>query len=297
MQIVLLNGGLANQTFQYLFGMALQARSNEIVVFDDSYFDWITKSKPHSNNANTQRRLLNKIFNLEVRQLSSFFKPDNWHEMLLICDNSNISMSQLLLDNDLNLKLIAETDDYKFNGKIIKLTEQDWQTHYFPKEEVYFHGYWINNNSFKSLNASDFLRFSAITESHNIEYAANISMQDTVGIHIRRFSLEGFNWDLPTSWYKQCIDKLKEQNSYLKFFIFSDDLEWCNKNLLNLGLYPDDNVTLVSGNEHEDLNYRDLQLLSIAHHLIISNSSFSYLAALLNNRKGIIYNPTNRNLK
>ena len=134
MQIVLLNGGLANQTFQYLFGMALQARSNEIVVFDDSYFDWITKSKPHSNNANSQRRLLDKIFNLDVRQLSSFFNQDNWNEMLATCHHENISMIQLLKNNGIDFKLIAETDDYKFNGKVVKLSEQEWQSHYFPKE-------------------------------------------------------------------------------------------------------------------------------------------------------------------
>jgi hypothetical protein len=296
MQIVLLNGGLANQTFQYLFGMALQARSNEIVVFDDSYFDWITKSKPHSNNANSQRRLLNKIFNLDVRQLSSFFNQESWNEMLAICHNENISMVQLLKNNGLDFKLIAETEDYKFNGKVIKLSEQEWLSHYFPNEEIYYHGYWINNNAFKMLNASSLLKFSTITEPHNLEYAANISLQDTVGIHVRRFSLEGFNWDLPASWYHQSKAKLKEQNSDFKFFIFSDDLEWCNQNLHNLGLTSEDKVTFVSGNENEELNYRDLQLLSMAHHLIISNSSFSYLAALLNTRNGIVLNPTARNL-
>ena len=297
MQIVLLNGGLANQTFQYLFGMALQARSHEIVVFDDSYFDWITKTKPHSNNANSQRRLLNKIFNLDVRQLSSFFNQESWNEMLATCHHENISMIQLLKNNGINFKLIAETDDYKFNGKVVKLSEQEWQSHYFPNEEIYYHGYWINNNAFKTLNASNLLKFSTITESHNLEYAANISSQDTVGIHVRRFSLEGFNWDLPESWYQQSIAKLKEQNFDLKFFVFSDDLEWCNQNLFNLGLSAEDKVTFVSGNENEELNYRDLQLLSMAHHLIISNSSFSYLAALLNTRNGIVLNPTTRNLK
>jgi hypothetical protein len=296
MQIVLLNGGLANQTFQYLFGMALQARSNEIVIFDDSYFDWITKSKPHSNNANSQRRLLGKIFNLEVRQLSSFFSQESWNEMLATCHHQNISIIQLLKNNGLDFKLIAETDDYKFNGKVIKLSEQEWQTHYFPNEEIYYHGYWINNNAFKMLNASNLFKFSTITEPHNLEYAENISLQDSVGIHVRRFSLEGFNWDLPFTWYQQSIVNLRKQRTDLKFFIFSDDLHWCSNNLSELGFDDTDSVTLVEGNENEDLNYRDMQLMTMAHHLIISNSAFSYMAALFNKRMGIILNPTNRKI-
>lgn len=296
MQIVLLNGGLANQTFQYLFGMALQARSGEIVIFDDSYFDSLNKTKPHSNKANSQRRLLGKIFNLEARQLSSFFTPESWNEMLLRCKTQNISMVQVLKNNGLEIKLIAETDDFKFNGTVVKLSEKEWSTHYFPEEEIYYHGYWINNISFKNLNAINFLKFSSITENHNIDYAKEISEQDTVGIHIRRFSLEGFDWDLPITWYQQSISKLKTENFNLKYFIFSDDLNWCRDNLSNMGFDEKDSVTLVQGNENEDLNYRDMQLMSLANHLIISNSSFSYLAALLNNRKGTVINPTNRKI-
>ena len=296
MQIILLNGGLANQTFQYLFGMALQARSGEIVIFDDSYFDSLEKTKPHSNNANSQRRLLNKIFNLEVRQLSSFFDKESWYEMLLNCKDQNISMVQLLKNNGLNFKLIAETDDFKFNGPIVKLKEKEWLTHYFPHEDVYYHGYWINNNYFKELNAISFLNFNSIDEKNNVDFAKKISAQDTVGIHIRRFSLEGFNWDLPITWYQQSLFKMKAENSNLRYFIFSDDMNWCKDNLSNLGFDDRDNVTLVQGNEKEDLNYRDMQLMSMAHHLIISNSAFSYLAALLKKRDGMVLNPTTRHI-
>lgn len=296
MQIVLLNGGLANQTFQYLFGMALQARSSEIVVFDDSYFDSIEKTKPHSNNANSQRRLLNKIFNIDVRQLSSFFSEESWNEMLLNCKKESISMVQLLKNNDLNFKLIAETDDFKFDGPVLKLSEQEWLTHFFPDEDIYYHGYWINNNYFKALNASSLLSFNSITEKHNIEYAKIISEPDTVGIHIRRFSLEGFNWDISITWYEQSVAQFKNANRNFKYFIFSDDLNWCKDNLAGLGFNSKDNITLVHGNEQEDLNYRDMQLMAMAHHMIISNSSFSYLAALLKNRGGILLNPTNRHI-
>ena len=297
MQIVLLNGGLANQTFQYLFGMYLQARSKEIVVFDDSYFDSKIKAKPHSNNANSQRRLLKSIFNIEALQLSSLFGSDTWDKMIDISFNKKISMAELLNIKGLGLKLIAETDDYIFSGEVIKLSSLEWQTKYFPNEKIYYHGYWINNFAFKSISASNFLKFNPIEESHNIEFSEKLNDQNTVAVHIRRFSLEGFNWDVPIEWYQQSIWALRKKNTKLKFFIFSDDLEWCRLNLFNLGFSISDSVTFIYGNEPENLNHRDLQLMSMAHHHVMSNSSFSYLSVLLNNRNGFIFNPTNRSLK
>ena len=63
-----------------------------------------------------------------------------------------------------------------------------------------------------------------------------------------------------------------------------------------MGFSSEDNILFIEGNEDENLNYRDMQLMKECKHLIISNSSFSYLAALLNKRSGIKLNPTNRRL-
>ena len=78
----------------------------------------------------------------------------------------------------------------------------------------------------------------------------------------------------------------------LKFhaFIFSDDIPWCRSNYMQLGLDKFYDCTFIEGNA-AGLNYRDMQLMSNCKSMIQSNSSFCYLAALLNTNKQFILNP------
>ena len=113
-----MNGGLANQAFQYMFGMRLQQELGESVIFDDSYFDSIDKVRPHSNNANSQRRLLKKIFNINVIELSSLFTNAEWNSMLKICHTNKISMIRLINEQKKFL-MISETSDHDFNESTV----------------------------------------------------------------------------------------------------------------------------------------------------------------------------------
>jgi hypothetical protein len=61
------------------------------------------------------------------------------------------------------------------------------------------------------------------------------------------------------------------------FFIFSDDIDWCKKNLI----LDTTQVQYVVGNNGIN-SFRDMQLMSICKHNIITNSSFSWWAATLN---------------
>jgi hypothetical protein len=293
MQIILLNGGLANQAFQYMFGMRLQQEFGEVVTFDDSYFDSIDKVRPHSNNANSQRRLLKKIFDINVLELSSFFDIEVWNSMLNSCFKNKISMINLI-NTQKKFLMIAETADYNFDGDLIEFSAVSSNLKQCINSDVYWHGYWIQKDNFELINFKNIFNFKEIQEKNNLEYMAGIMQDYSVGVHIRRFSLEGFPWDIPSDWYVQAVTELKIKFPELLFYIFSDDLVWCKGNILSLGFTGSDNIIFVEGNEHEDLNFRDLQLMTACKHLVISNSSFSYLAALLNNRQGVIINPTNR---
>lgn len=60
-----------------------------------------------------------------------------------------------------------------------------------------------------------------------------------------------------------------------------------------LGFHLFENIIYIEENTNGE-NYRDLQLMSMCKAMILSNSAFCYLAALLNTRKEHILNPTNR---
>ncbi len=52
-------------------------------------------------------------------------------------------------------------------------------------------------------------------------------------------------------------------------------------------------VVYVEGNGN-GLNYRDMQLMSMCKGMILSNSAFCYLAALLNRNRKMVINPMER---
>jgi hypothetical protein len=295
MQIVLLNGGLGNQMFQIFFGTALANKTKKDVIFDDSYFDLPFGVLPHGNKANAQRRLFNKIFGIELNLLSNWIEPNRWKSLLIEISNGNTSMPESFQQFSPPLTLLAETKDYRFSGEVIFPRESEWMS-FASTDTTYYHGYWICRDYFNKVKDSLSLSFPEIVEQHNNNYIDCIlhADEDAVGVHIRKFSNEGFNWDVPVEWYVAAIAAIKRRVIKPHFYFFSDDLNWCSQNLNRLGLQSGDKFTLVEGNEHESLNFRDMQLMTNCKHMIMSNSSFCYLAALMNENNGIKLNPTSR---
>ena len=88
-------------------------------------------------------------------------------------------------------------------------------------------------------------------------------------------------------------DLMREKQPDLSLFVFSDDIEWCRNNEESIGFSKCRELFYVSNNSGTD-SYRDMQLMSKCKNMILSNSAFCYLAALLNNELKLVLNP-NRN--
>jgi hypothetical protein len=136
-----------------------------------------------------------------------------------------------------------------------------------------------------------------VTDDFNKRMIERITDTLSVGVHIRRGDFIAIGWALDINWYKQAVLSMK---SYLRdpvFFIFSDDLPYCDEHLEEMGFDRDkDKVVFVDGNRGIN-NFRDMHLMSLCKNLIIANSSFSYLAALLNKNPGkYVLNPTQREI-
>ena len=93
--------------------------------------------------------------------------------------------------------------------------------------------------------------------------------------------------------YSQAIYKFYQSYQNFVLYVFSDDIEWCRQNSTNLGFSYASDVVYVEGNTNGN-NYIDLQLMSMCEGIVMSNSAFCYLAALLDKRLKVHITPTNR---
>lgn len=100
---------------------------------------------------------------------------------------------------------------------------------------------------------------------NNIDIPSN-----SCSIHIRRGDYVKLSHIHPTQdmqYYNKAMNIIKAE----KYIIFSDDIEWCKNN------FRDDKFIFI-----EEIDYIELFLQSKCSHNIISNSSFSWWGAYLN---------------
>jgi len=140
----------------------------------------------------------------------------------------------------------------------------------------YFWGYWQKGSYYKSLKLDLRLKDEYITDDLRT-IAKDLKKHNSVAVHVRRGDYEHFNWTLDKTYYDTAMQKIREFVNEPIFYFFSDDPEWVSKNW---------NEIPWSGGE-----ITDFWLMSQCKHNIISNSSFSFWAAMLNNNpdKVVIY--------
>lgn len=118
-------------------------------------------------------------------------------------------------------------------------------------------------------------------EGARAELAAGLGTSNAVAVHVRRGDYAG-NPALDLcgpGYYRAAMARLRESLDRPRFFLFSDDPPWCAARLAA------DDVTLVPY-EPERSPLDDLQLMSLAGHHIIANSSYSWWAAWLGRKPG-----------
>lgn len=116
---------------------------------------------------------------------------------------------------------------------------------------------------------------------HRAALADGLRAADAVAVHVRRGDYAGNPvLDLcGPGYYRAAMARLREALAGPRFFVFSDDPGWCAARLAA------DDVTIVPY-EPARSPLDDLQLMSLAGHHIIANSSFSWWAAWLGRKPG-----------
>lgn len=267
MIVVQLLGGLGNQMFQYAVGRHLAYINNSRLKLDRSFLD---NRVPIRNF--TARNYELSIFNIpsSITELSNFPAYDSSKSIKSI-PNRLLHFLQIYFSG---YSYIKEFDS-GFNSKLLK-----------RKGELYLDGYWQSFKYFdaiKDIIQEDF-SFKNIYDGDFKIISDQITSTNSICVHIRR-----------TDYLNDKILGV-DQNKYLKaafdimlntvenpsFFVFSDDIEWCMKNI-----QEDFRVSFVSKSNSDSLDY-DFQLMTLCKHFIIANSSFSWWAAWLSKSKNKI---------
>jgi len=245
--IVKLQGGLGNQMFQYAFGKNISNITGRKLILDTSFLD----------NKNREPGFVYRdydldVFNLDVEVVSSFNEPveyiqEDWDLLHIIQNN--------LID-----KCINSTN-----------------------KNIYVDGYWQSPEYFNN-NIDDFRNFKFDIEHNSIKLMNDIINSNSVMINIRRtdFVSNDFLGCFGRDYIEKSLNKINSLN--YKCFIFSDDPEWCQENLSDLG-------TIV-GHEHKGYKFSNyLLLMSLCKMFIIPNSSFAWWSAYLSKSKTMVFYP------
>ena len=170
---------------------------------------------------------------------------------------------------------------------------------FYNLDNVYLSGYWQSEKYFSK--SKDAIRktytFPQLTGTENLLAKDDILKSNSVSLHVRRgdyLKSKDLGGVCTTEYYKKAIDYISMKIDNPKFFIFSDDILWCENNL------EVEDARYINFNKGKD-SYQDMHLMSLCKHNIIANSSFSWWGAWLNSNKNkIVISPKiwfkNRNI-
>jgi hypothetical protein len=150
---------------------------------------------------------------------------------------------------------------------------------------LYLEGFWQDERYFRHLEGPirRELRFKPGPWSDSPWNAALARTPEPVCVHVRRQDYVtgrggGFRLGFcGIEYYADAIQTLAERVGEPHFFVFSDDLPWCER-FLDFGGRP---YTFVRHQENAGGPQLDLRLMTLCRHFIISNSSFSWWGAWL----------------
>jgi hypothetical protein len=220
-----------------------------------------------------QGGLGNQLFQWAVTRNLSITHNTEYYFDLNQIGKSFPDVSSRGLELDKFKKLIINHQSYTPN--LNRITDN-----YIFKEigdNTYLDGYWQSEKYFKE-NENIIRRELEIPDDVksylNEKYP--FLTENTISIHVRRgdyVRLSNYHPIQSVKYYEDSYDIINDKN--VNVAIFSDDIEWCEKHLIF------DNIHYIKG----ESNINDLYMMSLCNHNIISNSTFSWWGAWLNNNQ------------
>ena len=263
MIIIKIFGGLGNQLFQYSFGKYLELKLNTIVKYD------IQTNKKIKNFTSRDIELQFLNISLEIATEDEIKKLKYFTSGIL----SRIE------------RKIAQKLPCIIRSYFVEPSVQTIINYQNLKDNCYYDGYW---QSYKYLSDIEIAPYKEISKKNFLvdkeTQATKILSNESISIHIRRGDYLSIKKNseifsvCDMSYYEKAILYITQRLPKPNFFIFSDDIDWAQRNFFGQQFY------FIDGN----IPSEDMHLMSLCKHNIIANSTFSWWAAWLNSNKNKI---------
>ena len=254
-----LKGGMGNQMFQYAFGLKLATKLNTKLkldlssLLDRSKGDFVYRNYDLTafnidHNFIQSPEILNQIFKIKSRKIAKF----------------------IMRVAHKNRHFIKESD-FHFQPTLISEALAD----------NFYEGWWQSPKYFEGIEETLRIHFQFKHEllSSSQDIHNEIITTNSICLNVRRtdfLTVDNLN-TTSKEYFMNAARKMADLVENPNFFIFSDDVDWCRKNL-DLGYSQQ--VVDHSHKGYKFTNY--MQLMTACKHYIIPNSSYAWWAIWLN---------------
>ena len=248
-----LNGGLGNQFFEYATGMLIAKRNNTEFLIDPGY-------------------LLSYRFNKKWNRSPDILNMSLTHGVASKKDVRRFILSTGIAPIDMYLRRFGLIDRKTFNVSSYNIMKNN------VGKDAYLLGF-LFGDIFGDIRKKLGLEFSLRNRKRIKNMLSEIKRKRSVSIHVRRVHLLEIKdgYALPMSYYKKAVRHLNKKT--LKFYIFSDDIAWCEKNFDWL-----ENKIFVKGNSPVE----DFELMRNCKYNILGNSTLSWWVGYLSGARIVI---------
>ena len=252
MIIVVINGGIGSQLFQYAAAYELAKKTNSTIYLDICFFDFFKTIPNHPHLQGNLYKLDKVIDTSDCRIIKNI-----WISRLL---RVYLKFLDLITFGKINYRRINIKNPFEFKE--------------FSKAKNYFLNGYPNNLSHVEKFMDEFL--SKFIPKISSKYEENDRIK--VCIHIRKADQADSDCDIcDKNYYAKAIQEIYKEKELtsdkVEFLVFCQEEDW-PKNNLNL---DGAKVSYFIG-DHNDA-VEDFKLMSNCDHIIMPNSSFSWWAA------------------
>lgn len=264
---VRLKGGMGNQMFQYAFGIAYAIKNNTSIQLDLRYL----------NSRTPRKNFVFRKYDLDIFKLEPhFLRPTQYLSYQIYS----------VLAFELIQKKLCWSNYNKIAGKYLETKDMYYDDSIWDvPDETYFVGY------FQSYKYFDHLK-KYIIEAFNFRHAIDMHAEpllkkiietESICLNVRRgdYLTDPILSLLDIDYYRNAVEHLQQILNNPTIYVFSDDIEWCQKNL-HFSL-PTQFVT----HDYAGKKFRNyFELMINCKYYIIPNSSFGWWAAYLSRYPG-----------